>query len=310
MEQIISADHEAVALHVQERLSHWERPVVTNYELGVLIANQLAVRSLSGASRLLALYEESVGRLSNFGLLIPDKDFKPGTVFRLFGHAKVQALEVACSVDPFAYVSHLSAMEYHGLTDRFSKVLYLTTPADKEWREMAAARMERDLKMPVPAYRNARMPLLRRSLAERIEGRRVELMRRSNRGAFRLVRSPQLRVATLGRTFLDMLREPGDCGGIQHVVDIYREQGGGNLTLIVDEIERHGSAIDKVRAGFLLDEVCKLEHPLIDGWVQYARRGGSRVLDPGAEYGHHFSAKWMLSVNVPSLVHELTEGAP
>jgi predicted transcriptional regulator of viral defense system len=308
VEDGFSADREAVALRLQERLSHWERPVVTDYELGVFIANQSAARSLSGASLLSALYKEAIGRLSNFGLLIPDKDFKPGTVFRLFGHVKAQALEVACSVDPFAYVSHLSAMEYHGLTDRFSKILYLTTPVDKEWRELAAARMERDLKMPVAAYRNARMPLLRRSPAERIEGRRVELMRRSNRGAFRLVKSPPLRIATLGRTFLDMLREPGDCGGILHVVDTYREHAAANLTLIVDEFERHGSAIDKVRAGFLLDEVCKLRHPLIDGWVHHARRGGSRVLDPGAEYGHHFSAKWMLSVNVPSLVHELAEG--
>ncbi len=289
---------------IQEKLARWERPVVSDYELGVLMAAQLEGLKEPPTLR---LYRTVVDGLSSFGLIFPDKDFKPGTVYHLFGRIKPKAMEVACSADPFAYVSHLSAMEYHGLTDRFSKILYLTTPTDKEWREQATARMGKELSMQAAAYRSARLPLLRRLPFEHVEGRRIELMRRSNRGAFKTIKSAAIRVATVGRVFLDMVREPHDCGGIQHVVDTYRAYAERNLSLIVEEIERHGNAIEKVRAGYLLDEVCRLSHPLIDGWAKYAQRGSSRMLDPQAEYASHYSKKWMLSINVPSLMPGFTE---
>ncbi len=43
-------------------------------------------------------------------------------------------------------------MKYHGLTDRFPKVLYLTTPDDKAWRTQADARMAADLGERLSAY--------------------------------------------------------------------------------------------------------------------------------------------------------------
>ena len=149
--------------------------------------------------------------------------------------------------------------------------------------------------------------MLKRLPFERVEGQRVELLRRSSRGAFKTIRSATIRVATVGRVFLDMVREPQHCGGIQHVVDTWRAYAERNLPLIVEEIERHGNAVEKVRAGYLLDEVCHLSHPLIDGWTKLAQRGGSRMLDPQAEYASHYSEKWMLSINVPSLMPEFTE---
>ena len=290
---------------IQERLAGWERPVVSDYELGVLMATRL---NRLREPLTLQSYRKVVEGLNSFGLIFPDKDFKPGTVFRLFGRVKPKALEIACAADPFAYVSHLSAMEYHGLTDRFSRILYLTTPTDREWREQASARMDKDLKTQAAAYRAARLPALRRLPFERIEGQRVELMRRSSRGAFKTIKSAAIRVATIGRVFLDMVREPLSCGGIQHVVDTYSAYAARNLTLIVAEIDRHGNAVEKVRAGYLLDEVCHLSHPLIDGWTKHAQRGGSRMLDPQAEYAAQYSEKWMLSVNVPSLMPGFAEG--
>ena len=106
----------------------------------------------------------------------------------------------------------------------------------------------------------------------------------------------------VGRAFLDMVREPGNCGGMQHVVDTYREHGARYLALIADEVEQHGNAVEKVRAGYLLDEVCRLTHPLVDGWTQKAQRGGSRLLDPLGEYAPVYSEKWKLSINVASLM--------
>jgi predicted transcriptional regulator of viral defense system len=247
------------------------------------------------------LYTEIVRILSSFGLISPAKEFKYGSVFHLFGKNKLQPMEVACSVDPFAYVSHLSAMEYHGVTDRFPKILYLSTPPEKEWKEQAAARMEKDLKERKEGYFAAKLPSLRFQKFERIDGMRVELMRRSHRGAFKTIKSPSIRVAMVGRTFLDMLREPELCGGMQHVVDTYLEYAAKYLKLIIDEVGKHGTSIEQARAGYLLETVCGLSGPLIDAWASKVQRGGSRKLDPQAEYAPFFSERWALSVNVPAL---------
>lgn len=281
---------------IQERLGAWERPVVTGYELGVLIATQVTDKPAS-----LSLHKEITHILSSFGLISPAKDFKAGTVFQLFGRNKPLPMEVACSVDPFAYVSHLSAMGYYGITDRFSKILYLSTPTDREWKEQAAARMDKDLKELKEDYLAAKLPALRFQKLERIDGVRVELMRRSHRGAFKTIKSPSIRVAMVGRTFLDMLREPDLCGGMQHVVDTYREYAIKYLKLIIDEVNKNGTSVEHARAGYLLETVCGLSDPFINAWASKVQRGGSRKLDPQAEYAPFFSERWALSVNVPSL---------
>ncbi len=249
----------------------------------------------------MSLYTDIVRLLLSFGLISPAKDFKDGTVFHLFGRNKAQPMEVACAVDPFGYVSHLSAMEYHGLTDRFSKILYLSTPSSREWKEQAAARMDKDLRERRQSYLAARLPSLMFQDFERIGGMRVELVRRSQRGAFKSIKSPAIRVAMLGRSFLDMLREPQLCGGMQHVVDSYREYAQRYLKLIVDEVDRHGTSIERARAGYLLEKVCGLSSPLLDAWATHVQRGGSRKLDPQAEYAPFFCARWALSINVASL---------
>lgn len=281
---------------IQERLGTWERPVVTGYEFGVLIATLARDEPIS-----LPLYTEVIRTLSSFGLISPAKEFKAGTVFHLFGRNKPSPMEVACSVDPFAYVSHLSAMEYHGVTDRFPKILYLSTPADREWKEQAAARMDKDLKEHKENYLAAKLPSLRYQKFERIDGVRVELMRRSHRGAFKTIKSPSIRVAMVGRTFLDMLREPELCGGMQHVVDTYQEYAAKFIKLIIDEVDKHGTSIEQARAGYLLETVCGQSDPLFDVWAAKMQRGGSRKLDPQAEYAPIFSKRWALSINVPSL---------
>ncbi|WP_252374222.1 hypothetical protein [Hydrogenophaga sp. 2FB] len=290
---------------IADRLATWERPVVTAYDLGVLLcATQPDTDDVIEPD----LYKAIVDRLSSFHLISPAKDFKPGAVFQLFGRPKPSAMEVACAVDPFACVTHLSAMEFHGLTDRFSKILYLTTPPDKEWREHAEERMARDLGQRLAVYRAARLPMLQYLGFERVEGVRVELMRRSSRGGFKTIKSPAIRVAMVGRVFLDMVREPDNCGGMQHVVDAYREYGSQYLSLILDEIDRHGKPIEKVRAGYLLEAVCRIQHPRIDGWKDFAQRGGSRMLDPQGEYAPTFSETWKLSINVPSLLTDGRDG--
>src|SRR3546814_1178979 len=99
-------------------------------------------------------------------------------------------------------------MGYHGLTDRFSKILYLTTPPDAEWRAQAKDRMNKDLRERSDDYQATKLTRLRRLDFDRIEGTRVELMRRSSRGAFKPIKSPHIRVTTVGQNLLEMQREP------------------------------------------------------------------------------------------------------
>jgi len=109
-------------------------------------------------------------------------------------------------------------------------------------------------------------------------------------------------VATRGRTFLDMLRDPQLCGGLSHVLQVYKEHAPQSLRLILDEVDQHGKPIDKVRAGWILESVCHIHDPRIDAWTVFAQRGGSRKLDASAEYSPEFSERWALSINVPVVI--------
>ncbi|MBY0240225.1 MAG: hypothetical protein K2X55_13005 [Burkholderiaceae bacterium] len=295
MEQILSLprDYERVA-KVTGLLSTVRDPALSSYGLAKLLYMHGAISKAKSAKKEFEQILETV-----LALHLLTASGIPGT-YTLFGKGAAEPREVICALDPFCYVSHLSAMEYHGLTDRFSKILYMTRPSAANWKEQAEEKMRKDLDGELAQYRSYGLPTLTRHKFNEISGTLVQFQERSQLGAFRLVANSSLRVATIGRVFLDMLREPALCGGVQHVIDVFKSDARRYLKLIVDEIERHGQPIDKVRAGFVLSEVCKLSHPMWLEWEKFAQRGGSRKLDPAGEFSSSFSERWMLSINVPS----------
>ena len=169
---------------IADRISVWSRPVLTSYELGRLC---FELGSVIGSTTTRALYDAVVDKLSVYKLLSPSKEFKGSTVFHLFGRSKSSPAEVACAIDPFAYVSHLSAMEFHGITDRFPKTLFLCTPPAAEWRTFASEKMRKDLGSRHDDYLAAGLPVLRFLPFSSVEGVRVHLLRRSKRGAFKII---------------------------------------------------------------------------------------------------------------------------
>lgn len=285
-------------------LGQLEEPVVTHYHLGVILWRLYKVRGFGGQplerlkkdSADSGVFSSRSAAMASAGIITPHPDFK-SFAYRVLGRRDEDPAEVACTIDPFCYVSHLSAMSHHGLTDRLPMKLFLSSPTLRDWQVEAGARMGRDLGEDLPAYLEAELPTLVHVRMKKIGFAEVRVIHSKHRGAYKNVKGKTLRVSTLGRTFLDMLRNPELCGGIRHVIEVFREHAATYLRLIVDELEQHGAPIDKVRAGYLLDEQCGLKNGTVESWTKFVQRGGSRKLDASSEYRPVWSDKWCISLN-------------
>src|SRR5690606_7430008 len=166
--------------------------------------------------------------------------------------------EAICSLDPFVYISHLSAMVWHGLTDRLPKTLFLTNPSAKLWRALSEHRLEIQLKALLPVYQQANLPPYRRTSIQRIQGRPLNIWSSSRldeayQAAFKRVDGGGRRVATLGRRFLDMVRSRDLCGGIYHVVEVFENEEPAHAEAIILELNQHGNKLEQARVGYLLE---------------------------------------------------------
>lgn len=225
-------------------------------------------------------------------------------VYRVPGLGDVPAEEVFSLATPFGYVAHLSAMQRWGLTDRRPEALHLTVPAAPAARRLAEERMAEDRRhVPDAGTADSAVPLTNPRPPAILRGRRTVTVTAKELGHWIRVRGGHTRLATVGQTFLDMLDRPDLCGGMAHVRDVWREHADIHLEEIAASIDESGSPIVKVRAGYLLDELLGLGDDSraaerIAGWLRFAQRGSSRVLDPSKPFATDHSEKWMLSLNV------------
>lgn len=286
-------------------LGELAQPVVTQYQLAVRLLRLCAAGIFQGESIIdipeeppdTRFLNELLVTLTETGLIDPYPGFPSHAVFRLPGSTAAPIADIACSVDPFCFLSHLSAMEHHGLTNRLPTTLYLSSPSTANWTMFARERMQSDLGDLLDDYLTNRLPRLRKPRFEKINKTPVHRHDSSHLGAYINIRNRALRVSSIGRTFLDMLRAPDLCGGINHVIEVFDEHAEIYLDLIIGEVTRHGRAIDQVRAGYLLEERMGLTDDRFALWHTKAQRGGSRKLDPGGEYAPKFSETWQLSIN-------------
>lgn len=286
-------------------LGSLDDPVITSYQLGRVLVTLYVEKKFRGEA-LLKLqkdypdgrdFSRCVGKLLDEGVLSGYKGL-PNTIYTILGRSKANEEDVACTVDPFCYLSHLSAMDYHGLTNRIPSKIFLSSPSTTMWKESALKKMQGDLKEQLAEYVESGLPTLKRVQFQKIGTKQVHIHNSLHLGAYKNVRGRPLRVSTIGRTFLDMLRTPHLCGGMTHVLDVFAEFGEKYLRLITDEIDSHGKPIDKIRAGYIFEERLDLQSDTIKSWERYIQRGGSRKLDPSEEYIPKWSEKWCISLNI------------
>ena len=284
-------------------LSEHKKPVIHNYEYIRYVAELYLQKTYLGFDilKLSSEYPEKKILLRHL-----DKLMENGVLSQIgslpvyaISNKKPSAQQIVCTLNPFCYLSHLSAMEWHHLTDRIPHAIHITTCSPKQFKELAEELAYKDFTFPdeivgVPITHN------------KINSKDIMSYRIHEHGRKNFKKFPEqqnsggIRVASIGQTFLDMLREHAYCGGIGHVLDVFEEHAKRYLPLIIRETEKQGSTIDKMRVGYLLEERFSLvkNDPIVENWKKLAQRGGSRVLVSGETYKNIFSETWCISINL------------
>lgn len=281
------------------RLSQFERPVVSNYEMFLEVWRIYAgkkVRYLRGEWPTREVFVRTRHLLRAEGVIRADPNYS--RLWRIMSMSDLPADEVACIADPYCHISFLSAMQRYGLTDRRPSALLLTQPTVALIKTMNAARVKKDYGDFLDDADHYVEPLTVTRHPEYVRGRAVSVFSTAHYGASQLIKGTFSRVATIGQVFLDTLHQPERCGGMLHVLDVWNEHAPRYLQHIIAAVDEAPSAIHKVRAGYILEERLGISDPRISRWKLFAQRGGSRVLDPAKPFADRYSEDWMISINV------------
>ena len=208
-----------------------------------------------------------------------------------------------CNINPFAYISHLSAMHFYGISNRIPKNPIFTLPSRNVWNENIE-RVKPTRKLKFYTHLEEYEYVLKYkyySIPEELQGVKTNIFT-SNRICMNPTKSEHYtRVSNIARCFIDMVQEPELCGGIYHVVESIEANAKIFLEEIINYVEEN-SEIPKiaiVRLGYILEEICNIKDKRIIDWQKYGQRGGSRKLFADNKYnGQKISEKWKLSINI------------
>lgn len=287
---------------IEEALLAADSPVVTDYGFYLLGARLFQAGSFNGVEikRMPSAWgrvqmRNSQRRLMGRYVIAPDSDFSKG-VWRVVQSSRGgSAEEITAIIDPFCYISHLSAMQRYGLTERSPEALHLSTPWRPIWAKLRDQRMAED---GAEDFEPDAPMLTHHAFKGAIRRRSVIVHETRNPASPIQIGGEPTRITTIGRTFVDMLDNPQLCGGARHVVQIWEKHAEFWINEITESVDEFRSPIVKVRAGYILNELLGLESEIILSWRKYAQRGGSRKLDPEKPYASKFSEPWMISINV------------
>jgi predicted transcriptional regulator of viral defense system len=202
--------------------------------------------------------------------------------------------EVLFEVHPYAVVSHLSALVFHGLAMERPNHLSVTISRDVTGGLLPLGTSPTDwegMMLPAP------------SRPARLHGYPVtwKLIRPADffgHGDFHPLGYP-IRYTLPERTLIDGLTDPELCGGMDTVLQAWAlARQSINLDMLVHQVERMGVLILRQRVGFILDRL-GLSHPQLDDWRNSSRRGGSSKLVAARPFASTYDERWNLSINAP-----------
>lgn len=284
-----------------QRLEESRAPIVTPYQFFQILRQIYATGEklyLRNAVPTHADLRKVTSNLLGANKLAHDPDYGR-RAYRILSNSDSDAEDICCLVDPFCHISHLSALQRYGLTDRRPEALHLTTPASDTARALIHTSVLKNYGPEAEAqdHKTVLKPVSTKH-PEKVRNRKLHVLSTRHLGHAQPLRGSFARITTIGQTFADTIEEPSLCGGMPHILDIWREHAPLYLEEIIAAINHTKTAITKVRAGYILDEMLGFVDIRIEAWRSLARRGGSQVLDPAKPFAPTYSEKWMLSINV------------
>ncbi len=232
------------------------------------------------------------------------EDIQGPTYFLNISKSPLNVFKIICDIYPIGYISYLSAMEFHKLIpSRDHKHVFFTTIDRKSWKEIFYDVItEENYPFFEETYIHDLLELIPRFPTEEkyIDHDLIVFTTKKLEG---FEDQKGLRVRELPFVFLDMVRTPQYCGGVETVLSVFKKYAGLLLEDILEICQTHGNNIDKARVGFLLDEVLGIQHPIINKWktLMIGQRGGSRKFVAYLNFEPRFSETWNISLNHTSL---------
>jgi predicted transcriptional regulator of viral defense system len=286
------------AKQVAETLAACKEPVITpsrlKLEIDALYSSGKKLNLPKSADKRVVFARIKRNLIQN-RIILADADYHT-RCYRVLSNPDGSPEDICCIVDPNCAISHISALHRFGITVRRSLSIHLTTfKPRKHGTEVGSSEADDPRGHADVDSESIRTKIIRHPTT--VRGQSVEIHYSQYPRHAQPIRDTFARISTIGQTFLDTLTDPALCGGMRHVLEIWREHAAGYKEEIIRIVDESSVGLAKIRAGYILSELLGLKDQRVLAWVRFAQRGGSRVLDPERPYAPKFSERWMLSLN-------------